>query len=115
MAWVAAVSGAVLVSLNLLFGSPDEVGEISTAITFVVVIVLFSAIILSALSLVARYRRASGVERRQLKWFAMAAVLVTFYIVVLLLGFERLLAGALLNLIDASTNSSSTRPWAWPS
>jgi hypothetical protein len=34
----------------------------------------------------------------------MAAVLATFYIVALLLGFERLLGGALLNLIDASTN-----------
>jgi hypothetical protein len=104
VAWVAAVSGAVLVSLNLLFGSPDEVGGIISAITFVVVIVLFSAIILSAISLVTRYRRASGVERQQLKWFAMAAVLATFYIVALLLGFERLLGGALLNLIDASTN-----------
>jgi hypothetical protein len=104
VAWVAAVSGAVLVSLNLLFGSPDEVGGIISAITFVVVIVLFSAIILSAISLVTRYRMASGVERQQLKWFAMAAVLATFYIVALLLGFERLLGGALLNLIDASTN-----------
>jgi hypothetical protein len=35
-------------------------------------LVLFAAIILSALSLVVRYYRASGVERQQLKWFALA-------------------------------------------
>jgi hypothetical protein len=40
-----------------------------------VVFVLFVAIVLSALSLVFRYRRAGGVERQQFKWFALAAVL----------------------------------------
>jgi hypothetical protein len=35
---------------------------------------IFAAIVISALSLVARYRRASGVERQQLNWFALAAV-----------------------------------------
>ena len=36
---------------------------------------LFVAIVLSALSLVFRYRRAGGVERQQIKWFAFAGVL----------------------------------------
>jgi hypothetical protein len=39
------------------------------------VFVLFVTIILSALSLVFRYRRAGGIERQQIKWFAYAAVL----------------------------------------
>jgi len=40
-----------------------------------VVFALFVAIVLSALSLVFRYRRAGGVERQQIKWFAFAGVL----------------------------------------
>ena len=46
VAWIAAASGAVLVVLDLLFGRPDEAGGAISAITFVVVIALFSAIIL---------------------------------------------------------------------
>jgi hypothetical protein len=45
------------------------------------VLVLFGAVILSALSLVFRYRRAVGVERQQIKWFAYAAALVGGYVV----------------------------------
>jgi hypothetical protein len=104
LAWIAVTSGAALVALNLAFGSPDQVGGMVSAVTFVVVLSLFSAIILSVLSLVMRYRRASGVERQQLKWFALAAVLAAFYIVGLLLGFERLLDRAFLNLVDAAAN-----------
>jgi signal transduction histidine kinase len=96
----------VLVSLNLLFGSPDEVGGIISAITFVVVIVLFSAIVLSALSLVVRYRRASGVERQQLKWLALAAVLGGAYVIGQLLGLDRLLGEALRNLLETATNTA---------
>jgi hypothetical protein len=40
-----------------------------------------------------------------LKWFALDAVLATSYIVGILLGFERLLGGTLLNLLDAVTNT----------
>ena len=43
--------------------------------------VLFGAIALSALSLVLRYRRAAGVERQQIKWFAYAAVLFCGFLV----------------------------------
>ena len=46
VAWIAGASGAVLVVLDLLFGRPDEAGGAISAITFVVVIALFSAIIL---------------------------------------------------------------------
>ena len=45
-------------------------------------------------SLVVRYRRASGVERQQLKWFALAAVLSGAFVVAELLSLDRLLGTA---------------------
>jgi len=104
LAWVAAASGAVVLALNLLFDRPDQIGGTITAVTVSAVSMIFAAVVLSALSLVIRYRRASGVERQQLKWFALAAVLAASYIVGLLLGLDRLLGGALWNLIDTTTN-----------
>jgi hypothetical protein len=44
------------------------------ALTYVAFVVLALAIVLSALSLVVRYRRSTGIARQQLKWFASAAV-----------------------------------------
>jgi hypothetical protein len=75
VAWISALSGAMIMLLVLLFGSPDKVGGAISSITMGVVFVIFAAIALSALSLLVRYRRASGVERQQLKWVAFAAVL----------------------------------------
>ena len=51
------------------------------SLTYGGVLVLFLATILSALSLVARFRRASCVQRQQIKWFAYAASLVGAHIV----------------------------------
>ncbi len=56
------------------FGVGGILGQAVMGITLVGVLVIFLATILSALSLVFRYRRASGVERQQIKWFAYAAV-----------------------------------------
>ena len=75
---------------------------------------IFAAIVISALSLVVRYRRASGVERQQLKWFALAAVLAAAYIVGQLLSeivgellnLDWLRGEALWNLLDAATNTA---------
>jgi hypothetical protein len=64
---------------------------------------IFAAIILSVLSLVVRYHRASGVERQQLKWFALAAVLIGGLIVGDLLSLDLLLGAALWNLLDTAT------------
>ena len=51
-------------------------GGVFTFLGFAGVIVILVAIVLSALSLVLRYRRAGGVERQQLKWIAYAAALL---------------------------------------
>jgi MFS family permease len=85
--WAVLVAGAVLLIIGLFLpgesigpfenplGVGGVIGEALVFISVAVVFVIFVALILSALSLVFRYRRASGVERQQLKWFAYAAVL----------------------------------------
>jgi hypothetical protein len=52
---------------------------------------------------VIRYRRTSGAERQQLKWFALAAVLIGVVTVGHLLLLDLLLPEAFLNLLDATT------------
>jgi hypothetical protein len=100
LAWITVASGTGLFALILLFDSPDQVGGAITAVTWVVVSALFAGIGISALSLVIRYRRASGVERQQLKWLALAAVLATLFLVGQPLG------EALWNLLDAATTTA---------
>jgi len=104
VAWIAGASGAVLFVLSLFFARPDTVGGAVAAATFAAVLAIFATIVLAAFSLVARYRRASGVERQQLKWFALATVLGASYVVGTLLQLERVLGGTLWQLADATTN-----------
>ena len=71
-------------------------------LTYGGVLVLFFATILSALSLVARFRRASGVQRQQIKWFAYAASLLGLHLVLAgVLGRE--LPGAWHQLFEMAT------------
>jgi hypothetical protein len=72
-------------------------------VTVALVSVIFTALLLSALSIVIRYRRASGAERQQLKWFALAAVLIGAVTAGHLLLLDLLLPEAFLNLLDATT------------
>jgi hypothetical protein len=81
VAWIAGLSGMVIVVLSLFFDRPDTVGGIVTITVVAAVFVTFSVFALSALSLVVRYRRAGGMERQQLKWFALAAVLGASFLV----------------------------------
>jgi len=129
LAWI--VLGAVSTALPLAFFSPHSgqgpvkspfgvggaVGETAYAVSTGAILLMFVATILSAFSLVVRYHRASGVERQQLKWFALAAVLIGGIIVVDLLNLDVLLE-AVMNSITNSLGMRSTeiakepsRPW----
>lgn len=88
VAWAVLVAGAVSLVGGLLspgksgigkfenpLGVGGVLGETLVFVTIAAVFVLFGVSILSALSLMFRYRRAGGIERQQIKWFAFAAVL----------------------------------------
>jgi hypothetical protein len=102
LAWIASVSGAGLLLLNLLYDKPDTVGGPITALTIVVVSLIFVTILLSALSLVIRYHRASGVERQQLKWVALAAVLTILFTVAQLSWLNVVFSKVLWNLLETA-------------
>ena len=107
VAWISALSGAVLLVLNLIFAMPDQVGGVISALTILVATVVFASIVLSAISLFYRYRRASGVERQQLKWFALAAVVIGVYTIAGgLFSYERLLTEGMWTLLDAATTTA---------
>jgi hypothetical protein len=103
LAWTSTAAGAVLLFLVLLFDNPDQVEGVISYVTVAVVYVIFTALLLCALSIVIRYRRASGAERQQLKWFALAAVLIGAVTAGHLLFLDLLLPEAFLNLLDAAT------------
>jgi hypothetical protein len=87
LAWVIVLVGTPLLALGALapgegmvpvenpIGIRGPVGEVIGAVFDPAILILFAAIVLSALSLVFRYRRASGIQRQQIKWFAYAAAL----------------------------------------
>ncbi len=81
VAWISALSGVMIVFLVFLFGNPDKIGGAISIMAISAVFIIFATIALSALSLLFRYRRASGVERQQLKWVAFAAVLAASFLV----------------------------------
>jgi hypothetical protein len=101
--WISTTAGAVLLFLVLIFENPDQVGGAISMVAFAVVSVIFTSILLSALSIVVRYRRATGAERQQLKWFALAAVLAGAVIIGHLLFVDMVLPEAFLNLLDTVT------------
>ena len=103
LAWTSTTAGAVLLALVLFFDNPDQVGGAISIAAVAVVSVIFASIFLSALSIVVRYCRASGAERQQLKWFALAAVLIGVVTAGHLLFLDLLLPEALLTLLDAAT------------
>ena len=117
LAWIAALSGTTLVVIQVLFEGADKRGGIVATTVIAAVLVTFGAIAVSALSLAVRYRGASGVERQQLKWFALAAVLAASFLVgqqlvwfaallkVYVLGGEPLFLGpSLENLLNTLIN-----------
>ena len=79
----------------------NAAGEMIGALVDPGVQILFVAIVLSALSLVFRYRRASGIQRQQIKWFAYAAALNGFLVTIDILDFSQLLGDALWTIISS--------------
>ena len=115
LAWVILAAGATAFILGFFTRDGGQgpienplavggvVGEAIPVLVLGAIIVLFSSIILSALSLVVRYHWASGVERQQLKWVALAGVFVVGLIVADQLRLDRLLGGTLWTLLDVAT------------
>jgi hypothetical protein len=56
-------------------------GQVALVLLYAGAIIIISAVILAALSLVLRFQRAIGVERQQIKWFAFAAAWFGAYFV----------------------------------
>jgi class 3 adenylate cyclase len=105
VAWAAGLVGVALVALVAvepgpiydfpfvdnpvrLAGAPGELVEwlFVSEIANAVVLAFFVTMTLSAVSLAVRFRRASGQERQQLKWLAVASVPVLGFFFALLLG-----------------------------
>ena len=102
LAWIATLSGAGILLLNLLFERPDTVGGAITAMTIIVVSLIFATIFLSALSLVVRFHRARGVERQQLKWVALAAVLTGLFTIAQLSWLDQALSNVLWTVLETA-------------
>jgi len=73
--------------------------------------VLMIAFVVAAASLVGRFRRARGIERQQLRWVALATVVVALLGVVHLVAMA-LGAYALAPLVGVSARRSCRRPSA---
>jgi branched-subunit amino acid transport protein len=58
------------------YGAQGIVADVVTGVAILSVMLIIIAIMASVLSLLLRFRRATGVERQQLKWFTYGAVLV---------------------------------------
>jgi hypothetical protein len=117
-AWVILVAGATAFTLGFFTRNSGQgpienplaaggaVGEAISVLVLGAIMIIFSSVIPSAFSLVVRYHRAGGVERQQLKWVALVAVLFVGLIVADQLRLERLLGGTLWNLLDVASLAS---------
>jgi hypothetical protein len=106
LAWISALSGMTIAVLVFFYGSPDKVGGVVTIAAAATVSVILVTFILSAISLVIRFRAARGTERQQLKWFALAAVFaVLVFVMGTALGLERSFSETFWTLINAVSNA----------
>ncbi len=94
VAWIALAALAIALGLGWAmpgisgivpienpFGIEGEVGEIVTLLTNVAVYTLFASLFVGVLSIIVRYRKSTGVERKQLKWFFFGTLLFGAYLV----------------------------------
>ena len=82
LSWAFPIVGGMgITGLEHPFAIQGQIGQIAEVISFGSIFILFVAVLLATLSLVFRYRRASGLERAQLRWVAYAAALnVAFFL-----------------------------------
>ncbi|HEX6711076.1 MAG TPA: hypothetical protein VF068_12165 [Rubrobacter sp.] len=113
LAWVTVLVGASLLIIAPLapgrsgmapvenpIDMENAVGETIGTVIDPGILVLFVIIVISALSLVFRYRRASGIQRQQIKWFAYAAALNGFLVTIDTLDFSQFLGNTLWTLLS---------------
>lgn len=85
-------------------GVGGAAGEFILALLNVLVISLFLATVPAAISLVFRFRRAGGIERQQIKWFAYAAAVFASLVPLDIIGgVSELLGEALWDVLNILT------------
>ena len=86
------------------FGVGETLGAVILVLAYGGVIAILLATVPAALSLVFRYRGASGVERQQIKWFAYAAVVFGSLVPLDFLGLDDRLGDMLWNVLNATAS-----------
>ncbi len=94
IAWIAAGATALAAAVGWAlpgqsaflpienpYGIAGSFGSLVTAVLFIYFFCLLIFILLSVVSLTTRFRKASQVERQQLKWFAFAGLIFAGYLV----------------------------------
>lgn len=116
LAWTVVAAGTLVLILGPFapgrsgfapvenpFGVGGAAGQAIFVLVNAGVVVVLIAIVLSALSLVFRFRRAVGDERQQIKWFAYAAVLFSSLIPLDLLGLSGLFGDLPWSMLNTVT------------
>ena len=76
LGWVVPGLSGFVPDVANPYGAQGIVADVVAGVVIVSVMLIIIAIMASVLSLLLRFRRATGVERQQLKWFTYGAVLV---------------------------------------
>jgi hypothetical protein len=75
-AWALPGESSFIRGLQNPYGLEGPTGGVVEALANISVILIYFVILAGVVSLVARFRRAAGAERQQLKWFTYGAVLI---------------------------------------
>jgi hypothetical protein len=76
VSWAMAGLSGFVPDVERPYGAPGMVADVVEGVVIISVMLIIIAIMAGVLSLLLRFRRATGVERQQLKWFTYGAVLV---------------------------------------
>jgi hypothetical protein len=80
--WAVPGQSGIAAMIEHPYGIQGSIGQMAEIIAFGSTLILFLALLPATLSLVFRYRWATGLERTQLRWLAYAAVLnIGFFII----------------------------------